>query len=82
MLPELIRRAVKNGRDPMNGLELEKAIWVEPSFKTLYGDRLTLRRDGTCNKPMAIFRIVDGNKMLVKKVTIMETGEGADGPGN
>lgn len=68
LLPELIKRAVKAGKDPLSGSALEESIWVEPVFKTLYGDKLTIHRDGTCDKPMAVFQIVDGVKTVVQKV--------------
>ncbi len=66
ILAELIRRVAANGKDPMDGEELEKAIRIDPSFGTLYGDRLVLNTDGTCNKPMAIYKIVNGNKTVLQ----------------
>lgn len=73
-LADLIRRTVRMGNDPSKGEDLEKAIWPNPSFKTLYGDKLTINRDGTCDKPMAVFRIINGQKTLVKKVMDQNPG--------
>ena len=68
MLPELIRRVVKKGANPANGAELEKAIWENPAFKTIYGGEIKINRDGSSNKPIAIFKIVDGKKTVIKQV--------------
>lgn len=71
LLAELIRRVVKEGGNPMNGKELEKAIWKDPFFNTIYGGKMKLNRNGTCsNKPMGIFKIVDGKKTLIKQVAV------------
>lgn len=68
VLPELIRRVVKNQGNPLDGAELEKAIWTDPVFKTLYGATMTLKKNGTVNKPMAVFKIVNGEKTVEKQV--------------
>jgi len=68
IIPELIKRVVKNNGNPMNGEELEKAVWSNPSFKTVYGETLTFNRDGSSNKPMAIFKVIDGKKVVQKQV--------------
>ena len=34
IFPELIRRVVKKKGNPLNGEELENAIWDDPTFKT------------------------------------------------
>jgi len=68
IIPELIKRVVKNKGNPLNGEELEKAIWSNPSFKTVYGETLTFNRDGSSNKPMAIFKVIDGKKVVQKQV--------------
>ncbi len=68
MLPDLIRRTVKSGGNPLNGEELEKVIKATPSFKTLYGEKLVLNQDGTCRKPIAIMKIADGKKTILKQI--------------
>jgi len=72
VLPELIRRVVKNQGNPLDGAELEKAIWTDPVFKTLYGGTMKLKKNGTVNKPMAIFKIVNGEKIVEKQVIAEE----------
>lgn len=69
ILPELVKRALNVNLDPFNGEVLEKVIWTNPSFTGLYTDKLVFNKDGTCQKPMAIMKIVDGRKTLVKRVT-------------
>lgn len=68
ILPELIKRAVKSGGNPLDGAALEKAIWTNPSFKSIYGGEITFNRDGSSNKPMAIFKLTDGKKVVQKQV--------------
>jgi branched-chain amino acid transport system substrate-binding protein len=71
LLSELIRRVSAAGGTPLDGEQLEKAIWINPEFKTIYGGTMRLNRNGTCaNKPMGIFKIVNGKKTLIKKVTV------------
>jgi len=69
VLAELIRRVVKSGANPSDGAELEKTIWENPSFKTLYGGKIEFNRDGSSKKPMVIFKIADGKKIIAKSVT-------------
>lgn len=70
VLPELIKRVIKNSGDPLNGTELEKAIWTDPSFNTIYGGKMKFNRDGSSNKPMAIFKLTNGKKIVDKYVTL------------
>ena len=66
---ELIRRVVKKGGNPLNGGELEEAIWLDPKFDSVYGGKMTLKRDGSVDKPMVIFKVVKGKLTFVKQVT-------------
>jgi ABC-type branched-subunit amino acid transport system substrate-binding protein len=68
MLPELIKRVVRKGANPADGAELEKAIWENPAFKTVYGGEIKINRDGSSNKPIAVFKIVEGKKTVIKQV--------------
>jgi len=68
ILGELVKRAVKAGGNPLNGGELEKAIRTDPVFKTVYGGNLTLNKDGSSKKVMAVFKIADGKKIAEKRV--------------
>ena len=69
---ELIRRVVKKGGNPLNGGELEEAIWQNPTFDSVYGGKMTLKRDGSVEKPMVIFKVVKGKMDLIKKVGAAE----------
>jgi len=37
-------------------------------FKTVYGGKLTLNKDGSSKKVMAVFKIADGKKVAEKRV--------------
>jgi len=52
----------------MNFKELEEAIWSDPTFDHVYGGKMTLKRDGSVEKPMVIFKVVRGKLTLVKQV--------------
>jgi len=65
---ELIRRVVRKGGNPLNGGELEEAIWLDPTFDSVYGGKMTLKRDGSVEKPMVIFKVVKGKLTLLKQV--------------
>jgi hypothetical protein len=65
---ELIKRVGAKGGNPMNGAQLEKAIWDNPSFKSVYGGELKLKKDGSVVKQMVIFEIVDGKQIVAQKI--------------
>lgn len=69
---ELIRRVVNKKGNPLNGGELEEAIWQNSSFDSVYGGKMTLKRDGSVEKPRVIFNVVKGKLTLVKKVGAAE----------
>ncbi len=66
--PELIRRVVKAGGDPMDGSKLEEAIWQDPNFKTVYGGTMKLNKDGSVVKPLVVFKIEGGQLKVHKKI--------------
>ena len=66
---ELMKRVGAKGGNPMNGTQLEKAIWDNPSFKSVYGGELKLKKDGSVAKQMVIFEIVDGKQTVAQKVS-------------
>jgi branched-chain amino acid transport system substrate-binding protein len=68
ILPELMKRVAKKGGNPLDGDQLEKAIWTNPTFETVYGGSMKLNSDGTVNKPLVIFKIVGGQLKIVEKV--------------
>ena len=68
ILPELMKRVAKKGGNPLDGDQLEKAIWSNPTFETVYGGSMKLNPDGTVNKPLVIFKIVGGQLKIVEKV--------------
>ncbi len=70
ILAELIKRVVNNGGNPLRGEELEKAIWTDPSFKTVYGGKIKLNQDGSSDKPMVIFKLTDGKKVVDKHIVL------------
>jgi branched-chain amino acid transport system substrate-binding protein len=72
LFAELIRRVVKKGGNPLNGGELEEAIWLDPKFDSVYGGKMTLKRDGSVDKPMVIFKVVKGKLTLIKQLTATE----------
>jgi branched-chain amino acid transport system substrate-binding protein len=67
ILKELVSRVVGKGGDPYDGVQLEKAIWDNPQFKSIYGGYITLRKNGTCEKPVVLFEIQDGTPVIIKK---------------
>ena len=67
ILKDLIDRVVKKKGDPMDGAQLEKAIWGNPKFKSIYGGYIEFRKNGTCKKPLVLFHIKDGKPAIVKK---------------
>ncbi|MFH1036429.1 MAG: ABC transporter substrate-binding protein [Pseudomonadota bacterium] len=67
ILKDLVTRVSKKGGDPLDGAQLEKAIWDDPKFKSIYGGHIQFRKDGTCQKPVVIFKIEGAKPVIVKK---------------
>ncbi len=67
IVKELISRVVAKGGDPYDGSQLEKAIWDNPSFKSIYGGYIKFKKDGTCEKPVVLFEIKNGVPVVIKK---------------
>jgi branched-chain amino acid transport system substrate-binding protein len=68
IIAELANRVIKQNGNPLDGAQLEKAIWENPHFKSVYGGELRLNKDGSVSKQMVIFEIVDGEQTIAKKV--------------
>ena len=66
-LKELVKRVVAKGGDPYDGSQLEKAIWDNPTFDTIYGGHIIFKKNGTCEKPVVLFEIKDGKPVVIKK---------------
>ena len=66
--PALIKRVVSKGGNPLDGGELEKAIWQDPNFKTVYGGTMKLNKDGSVVKPLVVFKIEGGELKIYKKI--------------
>ena len=66
---ELIKRVAAKGGNPMEGGQLEAAIWDDPTFKSVFGGKITLKKDGSVAKQMVIFKVVDGEQKIAKKVS-------------
>lgn len=64
---ELIKRVTAKGGNPMDGGQLESAIWDDPSFKSVFGGKIILKKDGSVAKQMVIFKVVDGKQQIAKK---------------
>jgi len=67
IIPELIRRVVKKGGNPLSGKELEEAIWDNPAFDSVYG-KMVLKKDGTVTKELVIFEIINGKLTVIQNV--------------
>jgi branched-chain amino acid transport system substrate-binding protein len=67
IIPELIRRVVKKGGNPLSGEELEKAIWNNPTFDSVYG-KMVLKKDGTVTKELVICEIINGKLTVIQNV--------------
>jgi len=67
ILKELVKRVVAKGGDPYDGSQLEKAIWDNPTFDSIYGGHIIFKKNGTCEKPVVLFEIKDGAPVVIKK---------------
>jgi branched-chain amino acid transport system substrate-binding protein len=68
IIAELVKRVVAKGGDPMQGEQLEKAIWDKPSFKNVFGGNTVIKKDGSVAKQIVIFEVVGGELKVVQKV--------------
>lgn len=67
ILKDLVNRVVAKGGNPLDGSQLEKAIWDDPKFKSIYGGYIKFKKDGTCEKPVVLFEIQKGSPVIIKK---------------
>jgi branched-chain amino acid transport system substrate-binding protein len=67
IIKELISRVVAKGGNPYDGSQLEKAIWDNPRFKSIYGGYINFKKNGTCEKPVVLFEIKNGVPVVIKK---------------
>jgi len=67
ILKDLVSRVVAKGGNPLDGSQLEKAIWDDPKFKSIYGGYVKFKKNGTCEKPVVLFEIQKGTPVIVKK---------------
>lgn len=67
ILKDLVSRVVAKGGNPLDGSQLEKAIWDDPKFKSIYGGYIKFKKDGTCEKPVVLFEIQKGTPVIIKK---------------
>ncbi|MGA3117848.1 MAG: ABC transporter substrate-binding protein [Syntrophobacteraceae bacterium] len=67
ILKDLVSRVVEAGGDPQDGSQLEKAIWSNPKFKSIYGGYIKFRENGTCEKPVVLFEIQDEKPVVIDK---------------
>ena len=67
ILKELVKRVVAKGGDPYDGSQLEKAIWDNPTFDSIYGGRIKFKKNGTCEKQVVLFEIKNGAPVVIKK---------------
>lgn len=66
ILKELVSRVVAKAGNPLDGAQLEKAIWDNPKFQSIYGGYITLKKNGTCQKPVVLFEIKNGTPVIIK----------------
>lgn len=67
ILKDLVNRVVSKGGNPLDGSQLEKAIWDDPKFKSIYGGYIKFKKNGTCEKPVVLFEIQKGTPVIIKK---------------
>jgi branched-chain amino acid transport system substrate-binding protein len=67
ILRDLIAALDKAGK-PVTGSNLDAKIRELRSFPSVYGGKITFRDNGTAQKPIAVFEIKNGQKVLVKKL--------------
>jgi len=67
ILKDLVSRVVARGGNPFDGSQLEKAIWYNPKFRSIYGGYIKFKKNGTCEKPVVLFEIRNGKPVVIKK---------------
>lgn len=68
IIAELVKRVVAKGGDPMQGEQLEKAIWEDPKFKNVFGGNTIIQKDGSVAKQIVIFEVIEGELKVAQKV--------------
>lgn len=68
ILRDLMAALSKAGK-PITGSNLDAKLRELRSFPSVYGGKITFRDNGTAQKPIAVFEIKNGQKVLIKKLT-------------
>lgn len=68
ILRDLIAALDKEGK-PITGSNLDAKLREIRSFPSVYGGKITFRDNGTAQKPIEVFEIINGQKTLIKKLT-------------
>lgn len=68
ILAELIRRVTSKGGNPLDGGQLNAAVWEKPEFDTVYGGKMSFRKDGTVRKACCVFEVTKGKLNLLMRV--------------
>lgn len=69
VVAEAARRARAKGGDWYSGVKLAEQIRETPTFPSVYGAQMTYQDNGVASKPVALFRIEDGEPVFIKYVT-------------
>jgi branched-chain amino acid transport system substrate-binding protein len=79
---ELIRRVLKNGGDPKNSEDLQKALLQNTKFPSVYaggpgkvGEMTFDPKNHTIEKPMGVFKVKDCQPQQVATIKLVKPGE-------
>jgi branched-chain amino acid transport system substrate-binding protein len=79
---ELMRRVIKNGGDPTNATQLQKALTDNPTFLSVYGGDANKAgtmtfdlNDHTISKPMGVFAVKNGSPVLLAPIKKIGTND-------
>lgn len=79
---ELVRRVIAAGGDPTNTEQLQASLEANPKFKSLYGGDASAPgevqfnpQDHTISKPMAVFKVQNGQPVKIQAIVKIAAGE-------
>jgi len=67
-LAELIKRVIAKGGNPLDGAQLDSAIWENPLFDSVFGGKMKFMKDGTVRKNAVLFQVTNGKSTIIGRL--------------
>jgi hypothetical protein len=68
ILKAVIEGAMADGKDYTKGEVLRDQLLEIKAFPSVYGGKVTINEDGSCQKAIAVFEVQNGKPVVIKTI--------------